>query len=285
MQSTQAARHLLRPGLFVVFAAATVLFGPADAPVAKDYEHEMLHEEHGGGAPMTEEAMARWVREFYETHPIVRPSAVAGPTPVATFRAFSADYDLDSNPSGTPVDTAYIMVGETVRWQRLLGIHTLTSGESSGDIDAGSLFDVPLDAVNTIFDYTYQQAGTFPFFCRPHEDLNMRGVVVVEAPVGVTPLTGVIGAIGFTSELSPNPTMSGAAFRFAVRKGGRVRAVVIDAAGRRVAEVLDQDLAPGTYGATWDGRDRGGRRASPGVYFVHLELPGYRSAKRVAVAQ
>lgn len=285
MQSTRTAKSLLRPGLFLAFAAAVVLFGPADVPVAKDYQHEMLHEEHGGGAPMTDEAMARWVREFYETHPIVRPATAAGPTPVATFRALSADFDLDSNPSGTPVDTAFILVGETVRWQRLLGIHTLTSGQSSGDIDAGSLFDVPLDAVNTIFDYTFQQAGTFPFFCRPHEGLDMRGVVVVEAPVGVTPLTGLTGAIGFTSELSPNPTRHGTSFRFALREGGRARAVVIDAAGRRVAEVLDQELAPGTYGATWDGNDRAGRRASPGVYFVHLELPGYRSAKRVAIAQ
>ena len=285
MQTRRPARSFLRPALSFAFAAAVVLFGPAEVPVAKDYQHSKLHEEHGGGAPMTDEAMARWVREFYETHPIVRPAAAGGPTPVATFRALSSDYDLDSNPSGTPVDTAFIMVGETVRWQRLLSIHTLTNGESSLDPQAGMLFDVPLDAVNVIFDYTFDQAGTFPFFCRPHEELNMRGVVVVEAPVGVTPLTGQPGSIGFTSELSPNPSQRGTSFRFAMREAGRARALVIDAAGRRVAEVLDQELGPGTYGATWDGVDRAGRRVNPGVYFVHLDLPGYRSAKRVVIAQ
>lgn len=285
MQSRPPAGSLLRPGLLLAFAAAVVLFGPADGPVAQDYQHEMLHQEHGGGAPMTDEAMARWVREFYETNPIVRPAAAAGPTPVATFRALSSAFDLVGSPSGTPVDTAFIMVGETVLWQRLIGIHTVTNGASSLDPQAGVLFDVPLDAGNPAFDYTFNQAGTFPFFCRPHEGLNMRGVVVVEAPVGVTPLTGTSGTIGFTSELAPNPSRQGTSFRFALRDPGRARAVVIDAAGRKVAEVLARDLAPGTYGATWDGNDRTGRRASPGVYFVHLELPGYRSAKRVVIAQ
>jgi plastocyanin len=285
MQSRQIASGLLRPAVFLAFAGAVILFGPADVPVAKDYQHDRLHEEHGGGAPMTDEAMARWVREFYETHPIVRPASAAGPTPVATFRVLSSDFDLDSNPSGTPVDTAFIMVGETVRWQRFIGIHTLTNGESSVDPNAGSIFDLPLDAANPVYDHTFQQAGTFPFFCRPHEELNMRGVVVVEAPVGVTPLTGLPGTIGFTSELAPNPTLSGTSFRFAMREAGRARALVIDASGRGVAVVLDQELAPGTYGATWDGLARSGRRASPGVYFVHLDLPGYRSAKRVVIAR
>jgi plastocyanin len=269
----------------LALAAAVAVLGPADAPVAGDYHHAMLHEEHGAGAPMTDEAMARWVREYYETHPIVRPAAVAGPTPVATFRVLSSDFDLDGNPSGTPVDTAFIMVGEAVAWQRLIGIHTLTNGESSLDPQVGTLFDVPIDAANPVFDYTFTEAGTFPFFCRTHEAFNMRGVVVVETAVGVTPLTGVPGAIGFASELSPNPTQHGTSFRFALGEAGHARAMVLDASGRKVADLLDEALPAGTYGALWDGRDRLGRRSGPGVYFVRLELPGYRGAKRVVIAR
>jgi hypothetical protein len=183
------------------------------------------------------------------------------------------------------VDTAFIIEGETVRWQRLIGTHTLTNGASSLAPDAGTLFDLPIDAANTIVDFTFTEAGTYPFFCRPHEGFNMRGVVVVAAPVGVTPVTGVPGAIGFAGELSPNPTQQGTSFRFAMREEGRARAIVLDASGRKVADLLDETLAPGTYGAAWDGRDRLSRRASPGVYFVHLELPRYRSAKRVVIAQ
>lgn len=274
----------LRPSFLLAFAVTAALFAPADAPIAGGYAHRMLPDNHDIGAPMTDQAMAQWVRDYYATHPEVRPAAAQG-TPVVTFKAFSLNFDMDGNVAGTPVDTAYIMVGEIVGWQRLIGSHTVTSGDSSNAVDAGALFDVPLDAANPVFTYQFDQAGTFPFFCRTHEAYNMRGVVIVQAPVGVAPLTGDAGAIGFTGTLAPNPTQSGTSFRFAMRERGPARAIVLDASGRLVANVLDQILAPGTYGATWDGRDRAGRRAGPGVYFVRLMLPGYQSAQRVVVAQ
>lgn len=284
MHPRDLTKTFLRPALVLSFAAGILLFGSADTPSASDYHHAHLHDEHGIGTPMTDEAMARMVREYFETHPQVRPAAATG-TPVVTFKAFSSKFDADGNSSGTPVDTVHIMVGETVGWQRLIGIHTVTSGANSADPQSGALFDVPLDSTTPLFDFTYNQAGTFPFYCIVHEDFSMFGVVIVEEPVGVTPLTGLPGTIGFTADPSPNPSRSGVSFRFALREAGLARAVVIDAGGRRVATVLDESLAPGTYGATWNGRLTSGDHARPGVYFVHLEVPGYRSAKRVVLVQ
>lgn len=279
------SRHLrLRSAVAIGLLAAVALFIRTDAPVARDYEHRHLHEDHGAGAPMTDEAMARWVREFYEDNPVNRPAAAQG-TPVVLFRAFSSDFDIDNNPSGTPVDTAFIMVGETVGWQRLIGIHTLTSGESSSDPDVGLLFDLPLDAASPTYEHTYTQAGTFPFFCRPHEDLDMRGVVVVEASVGVTPLPGYGPALGFTRAPYPNPTLGETSFRFALREAGMARALVLDASGRRIATLVDDHLAAGTYGSTWNGLDENGQRVRAGIYFVHLILPGYQSAKQVVLTR
>ncbi len=274
----------LRPALLFAFAAAAVLFAPADAPIAGGYAHRMLPDNHDIGVPMTDQAMAQWVSEYYAAHPAVRPAAAEG-IPAVTIKAFSLNFDIDGDLAGTPIDTAHVMVGEIVRWQRLIGTHTVTSGDSSAAVDAGLLFDVPLDGTTPVFDYQFNQAGTFPYFCRVHESFNMRGVVVVDAPVGVTPLTGVTDAVGFTSALAPNPTQRGTSFRFALRERGPARAMVLDASGRMVVSLLDETLAAGTYGASWDGRDRMGRRASPGVYFVQLILPGYQSAKRVVVAQ
>ena len=57
-----------------------------------------------------------------------------------------------------------------------------------------------------------------------------------------------------------------------------------DARGRLVAELLDQRLEPGNYGALWDGRDRSGNRVAPGVYFLNLTLPDYRDSRRVVLS-
>jgi hypothetical protein len=146
------------------------------------------------------------------------------------------------------------------------------------------LFNVPLDGVTPTFEFTFNDAGTFPFFCVPHMSLNMKGAVIVEGTVGVTPLRGPSGEIGFTRAPSPNPMRSTTSFRFALPVAGRATARVYDARGRLVAELLDQHLEPGNYGAVWDGRDRSSHRVAPGVYFVNLTLPDHRDSRRVVLS-
>jgi len=79
-------------------------------------------------------------------------------------------------------DTVTVHVGDTVEWT--LGSpalsHTVTNGTGSSDPNAGSLFDAPLDPLNPTFSFTFTTADTVPYFCRPHELLDMKGVVIVE---------------------------------------------------------------------------------------------------------
>jgi flagellar hook assembly protein FlgD len=47
---------------------------------------------------------------------------------------------------------------------------------------------------------------------------------------------------------------------------------VYDVAGREVAQLVDGRLHPaGFHAVVWNGSDRTGRRAAPGVYFCRLE--------------
>jgi plastocyanin len=72
-----------------------------------------------------------------------------------------------------------IHVGDTVRWTNTGSIfHTVTSGTDSSELAAGALFDQPMPA-GAVFEFTFTTPGTFPYFCRPHEDFGMRGTVVV----------------------------------------------------------------------------------------------------------
>jgi hypothetical protein len=181
------------------------------------------------------------------------------------------------------VDTAFILTGQSVLWRLFAGTHTVTNGTGSGDGSAGTLFDVPLQPGNSTFVFQFNSPGTFPFFCRFHEAFNMRGVVVVQDPVGVVHLGGGSG-IGFVSDPAPNPTGGGVAFRFALSTAGRARLVVLDARGRVVAEPVDRYLGVGTYGASWDGNTRSGVRAASGVYYLRLTVPGLTSTRRVILA-
>ncbi len=80
-----------------------------------------------------------------------------------------------------------IQVGDAVRWVRASGIHTITSGTGFADPNVAFFFDEPFDFVDPEFIYTFEDtAGTYPYFCRPHEVLGMKGTVIVEkTDVGV----------------------------------------------------------------------------------------------------
>lgn len=237
------------------------------------------HRGHHGA--MTDAEMQRQIDAWYAGHPRVGGGATALGID-ATFTASGTRFDADGS-SGTAVDTVRIDVGQTVLWQWVSGAHTVTSGSGPSDPGAGLVFDQPLTSANPQFLHTFDGAGTFPFFCSPHAGFGMRGVVVVEEVVGVSPLPGGRG-IGFTADPWPNPTTAGVSFRFALAVDGRVRADVIDARGRFVATIVDRVHPAGTHGATWDGRGPTGR-APAGVYTLRLLVPGFAGGRNFVLAR
>jgi len=70
-------------------------------------------------------------------------------------------------------NTTTINVGDTVVWTFATCIHTVTSTNPS--------FDSGFVACNGTFSHTYTTAGTFGYFCTPHQALGMVGTIVVNA--------------------------------------------------------------------------------------------------------
>jgi plastocyanin len=82
----------------------------------------------------------------------------------------------DMNP-----DPVTISVGETVRWTNEDGFsHTVTSG-NPGDPDAGDLFDSPNLGNGDTFEVTFDEAGSYSYFCRIHSG-TMNGFQVIVNP-------------------------------------------------------------------------------------------------------
>ena len=95
----------------------------------------------------------------------------------------------------------------------------------------------------------------------------------VETPVAATRL--------IASE--PNPTTSGAAFRFALATEGPVEVEIYSVTGQRVRHVANETFAAGEHTVRWDGSDEDGRRVAPGVYFVRFRAAGVTDARRLLV--
>ena len=260
-----AALAMISSLAFLVFARPAPVAHPA-------------HGDHAVHREMTEAEMAEWSRAWWASHSRVGTPSLG--EPAATFMVSNNIFDLDGNLA-SQVDTARILVGQTVAWQWVAGTHTITSGED-GDPDAGTLFDQPVTSAAPQFSFAFTGTGTFPFFCRPHGFLQMRGIVIVSSTTDA-PLPRE--ALGFTAPPSPNPSRKGVTFGFAMTSAGRARAEVFDASGRRVAVLLNRDLEAGPHAAAWNGRVKDGAEAPPGLYYVRLTLPGYSANRAVAIAR
>lgn len=80
-------------------------------------------------------------------------------------------------------ETVYLFAGDSVRWEHEPNeaFHTVTSGRSSRPEDnPGALFDEESSDLKPIFVYRFVEPGGYPYFCRPHESMQMKGVVHVQ---------------------------------------------------------------------------------------------------------
>lgn len=82
--------------------------------------------------------------------------------------------------------TVTINVGDTVVWTNFVGMHTTTSGSGcvpNGIWDSGTggggykMRDLLTPGQS--FSYTFNTAGTYPYFCQFHCDIGMTGTVIV----------------------------------------------------------------------------------------------------------
>ena len=102
------------------------------------------------------------------------------------------------------------------------------------------------------------------------------------------------GSAGIPAEFAlhqnyPNPFNPTATIRFDLPQSAQVSLVVYDLLGRRVAELVSQEIEPGYHSVTWNARGITGRNLASGIYIARLHAtptagvtPGYtKSIKMV----
>jgi hypothetical protein len=98
------------------------------------------------------------------------------------------------------------------------------------------------------------------------------------APVGNTPARFAL------SQNYPNPFNPTTTVAYQVPKpGSQVEITLYDVAGRLVVRLVDEQKAPGSYVASWDGHDRNGERVASGVYFLRMRAGAFVETKKIVM--
>jgi PKD repeat protein len=115
--------------------------------------------------------------------------------------------------SGTSTTT--INVGDTVQWNWDNGFHSTTSGSCpGGSCSHDGKWDSGLHSAPNTFSFTFNTAGSFPYYCREHLAM-MQGTIVVQGSTASPPVAGfnfspsgpVMGSsVTFTDTSTNTPT-------------------------------------------------------------------------------
>jgi hypothetical protein len=88
-----------------------------------------------------------------------------------------------------------------------------------------------------------------------------------------------------TVRVFPNPSTTGVRLSFRTTSAGWVRLRILDVAGRRVGDVVDEWLPAGGHEAAWDRRRVTGAMSPAGVYVAVLEAGGVRIPRRFVLVR
>ena len=79
----------------------------------------------------------------------------------------------------------------------------------------------------------------------------------------------------------PNPGTGGSTISFDLPVETAVTVTIFDVAGRRVVDLVDHRLGPGTHTAPWRGIDDAGNALPSGIYFYRLETEEFSETKKL----
>ena len=125
-------------------------------------------------------------------------------------------------------------------------------------------------------DEVTKTADSYVFLGDPLSPFNPGNYAVVDAGVQAGSRVGGLSIV-------PNPSRGDVGVRFSLRTAGDVVVAVFDVAGRRVATIARGQFGAGPHEIRWDGRGNKGSLISTGVYWVRLEGPSERAAKRLVI--
>lgn len=174
-----------------------------------------------------------------------------------------------ANFSFTP-QTLTINVGDTVKWNNVLGTHNVRADDFS--FFSGAAAPAPWE-----FTHVFTAEGDNPYYCEPHGGpggSGMSGVVVVETPVSVENET-IVDQFKLEQNF-PNPFNPSTRISYSVPAVSFVNLVVFDMLGNEVEVLVNEEKQAGHYQIDFNAVELSG-----GVYFYKLTSNSFVDTKKM----
>lgn len=163
-------------------------------------------------------------------------------------------------------------VGDTVKWQWIIGTHTTTSGTIP---PGAALWNASIDAINTSFMYKITTAGTYNYACSFHGTLfGMTGVINATA-AGIKQIETVVNKFELMQNY-PNPFNPTTNIRFNIPQKSFVSLKLYDITGKELGTLVNSELNEGGYLV-----DFNASTYASGIYIYRLQAGDFTEVKKM----
>lgn len=154
-----------------------------------------------------------------------------------------------------------------------------------------SISTIASAVVDTTYDHTVPNTGLWRYRVRAKDAEGQYSAWSNQKDRYVSTLTAVGTPRRYTTDMGanyPNPFNPSTKIPFVVggvmgARSVNVTLYIYDVRGARVATLVNEARAPGTYVARWSGRDDHGAQVASGVYFARLSVAGSSTVVRKLV--
>lgn len=163
-----------------------------------------------------------------------------------------------------------------VQYANAKGRRDTTTFDYQYEVPFGRLLSVTTtSAVVETFVYRVPGIGWFP---NPPAEACVG--LTVTGPIATNAVDGGIGLGPCKLAINPSPGHHTVTVQLSLPIEGRVKAQILDAMGRVISVISDENLGRGDHSVSWSGVSASGARVGPGVYFVSVDASGTRTTRR-----
>lgn len=176
----------------------------------------------------------------------------------------------------TPADLT-ISKGDTVKWIWVKGVHTTTSESTTG----ATVWDAPLDQNNPSFSNVFNNTGVFPYYCKYHVSLGMKGTITV-GPTTYVKSNNSVPYVYSLEQNYPNPFNPSTIIKYSIPEQSYITLIVYDIIGKEVATLVNEEKPAGNYEVEFDAVETHSHESLPsGIYFYQIKAGNYVSTKKM----
>jgi hypothetical protein len=112
---------------------------------------------------------------------------------------------------------------------------------------------------------------------------NTPTITLTFTPTGSVTATPTPNAALYLDNNFFNPNNQPLGMEARIDTAGEVKIVIFNIAGEEVEKLVDQQMSPGNYRFSWDGRNSSGAMVGNAVYFIAIMQPSGNLVRKVIV--